>query len=146
MIKIIVAAHCDLASELVDATMAISGKQPNLYFIALGLSDNLEQLRLRILNLLRDVSDKDGVLVLADMFGGTPCNASIRACADLKVTDTDLKFEVISGVNLPMILSAVMLSKTDINLSELANKVLINGQKSIVNIKKVLEESSMSII
>ncbi|MDR0398909.1 MAG: hypothetical protein LBB37_05705 [Endomicrobium sp.] len=144
MIKIIVAAHCGLASELVDATMAISGKQPNLYFVALGLNDNLEQMRLRILNLLRDVSDKDGVLVLADMFGGTPCNASIRACADLKVTD--LKFEVISGVNLPMILSAVMLSKTDINLSELANKVLINGQKSIVNIKKVLEESSMSII
>ncbi|MDR2644827.1 MAG: hypothetical protein LBB44_02435 [Endomicrobium sp.] len=144
MIKIIVAAHCDLASELVDATVAISGKKPNLYFVALGLNDNLEQMRLHILSLIRDVSDKDGVLVLVDMFGGTPCNASIRACADLKVTD--LKFEVISGVNLPMILSAVMLSKTDINLSELANKVLINGQKSIVNIKKILEESSMSII
>ena len=144
MIKIIVAAHCDLASELVDATVAISGKKPNLYFVALGLNDNLEQMRLRILSLIRDVSYKDGVLVLVDMFGGTPCNASIRACADLKVTD--LKFEVISGVNLPMILSAVMLSKTDINLSELANKVLINGQKSIVNIKKILEESSMSII
>jgi PTS system mannose-specific IIA component len=136
MIKIIVADHCDLASELVDA----SGKHPNLYFVVLGSNDNLEQMRLLILNLLRDVSDKDGVLVLADMFGGTPCNASIRACADLKVTD--LKFEVISGVNLPMILFAVMLSKTDINLSELANKVLINGQKSIVNIKNVLKESS----
>jgi PTS system mannose-specific IIA component len=144
MIKIIVAAHCDLASELVDATVAISGKKPNLYFVALGLNDNLEQMRLHILSLIRDVSDKDGVLVLVDMFGGTPCNASIRACADLKVTD--LKFEVISGVNLPMILSAVMLSKTDVNLSELANKVLINGQKSIVNIKKILEESSTSII
>ncbi|MDR1104423.1 MAG: hypothetical protein LBK92_03630 [Endomicrobium sp.] len=140
MIKIIVAAHLRLASELVDATVAISGKQPNLYFVALGSNDTLEQMYLRILNLLRDVSDKNGVLVLADMFGGTPCNASIRACADLKVTD--VKFEIISGVNLPMILSAVMLSKTDINLSELANKVLINGQKSIVNIKKVLEESS----
>jgi PTS system mannose-specific IIA component len=140
MIKIIVAAHCDLASEFVDATVAISGNQPNLYFVALESNDNLEQMRLRIFTLLREVSGKDGVLVLADMFGGTPCNASIRACTDLKVID--LKFEVISGVNLPMILSAVMLSKTDINLSELANKVLINGQKSIVNIRKVLEESS----
>ncbi|MDR2251867.1 MAG: hypothetical protein LBD98_03470 [Endomicrobium sp.] len=140
MIKIIVAAPCDLAFEFVDATVAISGNQPNLYFVALEVNDNLEQMRLRIFTLLRKVSDKYGALVLADMFGGTPCNASIRACADLK--GIDLKFEVISGVNLPMILSAVMLSKTDINLSELANNVLINGQKSIVNIRKVLEESS----
>ncbi|MDR2811623.1 MAG: hypothetical protein LBB06_00720 [Endomicrobium sp.] len=67
----------------------------------LGLNDTLEQMRLHILNLLKDVSDKDGILVLADMFGGTPCNASIRTWADLKVTD--LKFEVISGVNPPKV-------------------------------------------
>jgi mannose/fructose-specific phosphotransferase system component IIA len=68
--------------------------------------------------------------------------AYICACADLKVAN--LKFEVISGANLPMILSAVMLSKTNINLPELANKDLINGQKKYSKYKKILEESSVN--
>jgi len=138
MIKIIVAAHGGLASEFVNVAAAIFGNQPNLYFVERGSSDSLEQMRLRIISLLRDISDKDGVLILADMFGGTPCNAAMCVCADLKV-------EVISGVNLPMILSAVMLSKTRKNLSELADKVLIKGQKSISNIRRVLEEAHQAI-
>ncbi|MDR3196172.1 MAG: PTS sugar transporter subunit IIA [Endomicrobium sp.] len=139
MIKIIVAAHGGLASEFVNVAAAISGNQSNLYFVERSSSDSLEQMRLRIISLLRDVSDKDGVLILADMFGGTPCNAAMRACADLKV-------EVISGVNLPMILSAVMLSKTHANLSELADKALIKGQKSISNIRLALEEAHQASI
>jgi mannose/fructose/sorbose-specific phosphotransferase system IIA component len=134
VIKIIIVAHCDLASELVNAVLVISGKQPNLYPLERGSNDSLEQMCIRIGTLLKDISDKDGVLILVDVFGGTPCTASVHhACADLKV-------EIISGVNLSMVLSAVMLSKTDISLSELADNVLARGQKSISNIKKMLEE------
>jgi mannose/fructose/sorbose-specific phosphotransferase system IIA component len=135
MIKIIVAAHCGLAAELVNAVVAISGTHPNLYFVERSSNGGLEQIRLSIKTLLKDVSDDHGVLILTDVFGGSPCNAAMHVCMDLKV-------EVISGVNLPMILSAVMLSKTHTNLPELTEKVLDKGQKSIVNVRKILEESS----
>jgi mannose/fructose-specific phosphotransferase system component IIA len=75
MVKIIVAAHCDLAFEFVDVIVAISGNQANLYFVELESNNNFEQMRLRIFTLLGGVSDKDGVLILADMFGSIPCNA-----------------------------------------------------------------------
>jgi mannose/fructose/sorbose-specific phosphotransferase system IIA component len=135
MIKIIVAAHCGLANELVNAVVAISGTHPNLYFIECSSNGGLEQINLSIETFLKDVIDADGALILTDLFGGSPCNAAIHVSINLKV-------EIISGVNLPMILSAVMLSATHINLSELAEKVLAKGQKSIVNVKKLLEESS----
>jgi PTS system mannose-specific IIA component len=135
MIKIIVAAHCGLATELVNAAVAISGTHPNLYFVERSSNGGLEQINLSIETLLKDVIDDDGALILTDLFGGSPCNAAIHASMNLKV-------KVISGVNLPMILSAVMLSTTHTNLSELAEKVLHKGQKSMVNVKKLLEESS----
>jgi PTS system mannose-specific IIA component len=135
MIKIIVAAHCGLAAELVNATVAISGSHPNLYFVENSANGGLEQIRSSIKTLLKSVSDDDGVLILTDVFGGSPCNAAMHACMDLKT-------EVISGVNLAMILAAVMLSTTHTNLSTLAEKVLDKGQKGIVNVKEVLKKSS----
>jgi PTS system mannose-specific IIA component len=132
VIKIIVIAHCSLARELVKSVQAISGKQSNLYSIEQDLNDSLEEMKLRIETALKDIDNKDGVLLLVDMFGGTPCNASAHHIC------TDLKVEIISGVNLPMIISAVIFSQTDISLSELANKVLDRGQKSIINIRNAL--------
>ncbi|MDR0977876.1 MAG: hypothetical protein LBL71_02435 [Endomicrobium sp.] len=134
MIKIIVTAHKDLACEFVNAVAAIAGSQSNLYFIESSSNDSLEQMRFHIASLLKDVTDKDGVLILTDIFAGSPCNAAMQAC-------TDLKAEVISGVNLPMILSAVLMSKTCTNLLELAESVLAKGQKGIVNVNKMLKEA-----
>ncbi|MDR2395857.1 MAG: hypothetical protein LBD57_04590 [Endomicrobium sp.] len=138
MIKIIVAAHCGLAAEFVNAAVAISGTHPNLYFVERSSNGSLQHIYLSIETLLKDIIDDDGILILTDLLGGSPCNAAIQASMNLKV-------EVISGVNLPMILSAVMLSTTNINLSELAKKVLNKGQKSIVNVKKLLEEHQNTI-
>jgi PTS system mannose-specific IIA component len=132
VIKIVVIAHCSLAGELVKSAQTISGKQPNLYYVEQGLNDSLEEMKLRIGTALKGMDSKDGALLLVDMLGGTPCNASAHNIY------ADLKVEIISGVNLPMIISAIMFSQTDISLSELANKVLDRGQKSITNIKDML--------
>jgi mannose/fructose/sorbose-specific phosphotransferase system IIA component len=138
MIKIIVAAHCALAAELVNAVVAISGAHPNLYFVERSSNSSSQHIYLTIETLLKDIIDDDGVLILTDLLGGSPCNAAMQASMNLKV-------EVISGVNLPMVLSAIMLSTTNTNLSELARKVLNKGQKSIANIKKLLEEHQNTI-
>jgi len=131
VIKIIVVAHGELAQELVSSVEVIAGKQSNLYTVKRSTDDNLAQMRERVGNLLRTIEDEDGSLILTDMKGGTPCNASAQMIMCFNV-------EVLSGVNLPMVLSAVYSSRSNISVSDLAEKVLCEGQKSIVNIKKVL--------
>lgn len=131
MIKIIIIAHGELAQELLNSAEMIAGKQPNLFALNRGPQDSLANMQEKIDVLLKNVSDEDGVLILSDMIGGTPCNASVPMCRTFNV-------EVLAGVNLPMVLSAVFSTKTVRNVSELAEKVMIDGQKSIINVKKLL--------
>ena len=72
-------------------------------------------------------------LILTDMLGGSPCNASVLLTKSYNI-------EVLTGVNLPMILSAIFASRTVQNAKELADKVLADGKKSIVNAKQLLLE------
>jgi PTS system mannose-specific IIA component len=131
MIKIIIVAHGELARELLNSAEMIAGKQPNLFALNRGVQDSLANMQSKIDNLLKSVGDESGVLILSDMIGGTPCNASVPMCRTFNV-------EVLAGVNLPMVLSAVFSSKTAKNAAELADKVAADGQKSIINVKKLL--------
>jgi PTS system mannose-specific IIA component len=131
MIKIVVTAHGELAQELVSSVEIVAGKQPNLYAVRRGANDSLEQMKERVDTLLQNINDKDGILILTDMIGGTPCNA-------LASMFRSFNTEILSGVNLPMLLSAVFASRNILSVSDLANKVLLDGQKSIINVKKVL--------
>ena len=135
MIKIIVTAHGELAQELVNSAELIAGKQSNLYAIKRGANDSLIQMQKRIGILLRSINNENGTLILTDMIGGTSCNASAPMCISFNM-------EILSGVNLPMLLSAIFASKSVVSAIDLADKVLFDGQKSIVNIKKMLLESS----
>ncbi|MCA6079625.1 PTS sugar transporter subunit IIA [Candidatus Endomicrobiellum agilis] len=131
MIKIVIATHGKLAQELVNSAELISGRQSNLYVIKKSDNDSLAQMQERISNLLKNIDDEDGTLVLTDMFGGTPCNASASICGSFNT-------EILSGVNLPMVLSAISSNKNAKAVSDLVEKVLLDGQKSIINVKKML--------
>ncbi|GMO66988.1 MAG: PTS galactosamine/N-acetylgalactosamine transporter subunit IIA [Endomicrobiia bacterium] len=130
MVKIIVVAHGELAQGLVNSVEAIVGEQSNLYVVKREIGDSLVHMREKVNNLLEEVNDDDGSLILTDIVGGTPCNASAPICMSFNI-------EILSGVNLPMILSAIFSSKKrDITISDLAEKVLFDGQKSMINVKK----------
>jgi PTS system mannose-specific IIA component len=131
MIKIIVSTHGKLAQELVNSAEVVVGKQSNLYVVKKSDNDSLIQMQNRINNLLKSINDKDGTLILTDMIGGSPCNAST-------LISRFLNTEILSGVNLPMVLSAIFSSKNTKTVSDLAEKVLFDGQKSIINVKKML--------
>lgn len=131
MIKIIIATHGNLAQELLNATELIAGKQSDVYTVKRAADDSLSQMQSKIESLLKTFDNKEGALILTDMMGGTPCNASVPLC-------TNFNTEVLAGVNLPMVLSAVFANKTAKSVSELADKVLEDGQKSIINVKKLL--------
>lgn len=131
MIKIVIIAHGELARELLNSSETIAGKQSNVFALNRELQDSLAQMQLKIDALLKDISDENGTLILTDMIGGTPCNASVPMCRAFNT-------EVLAGVNLPMVLSAIFASKTSKNVAEVADKVLADGQKSIINVKKML--------
>jgi mannose PTS system EIIA component len=98
MIGIVVVAHGNLPAELTQTTHLILGREiPAVHSISIHPSDSTESVAEKIKKAIREVDDGDGVVIFTDMFGGTPSNVSLSFLEEAKV-------EVISGVNLPMML------------------------------------------
>ena len=97
MIGMVLVTHGRLADELVAALEHVVGPQPNVSTVCIGPDDDMEQRRRDILEQVGRVDDGAGVVVLTDMFGGTPSNLAISIMDKAKV-------EVIAGVNLPMLI------------------------------------------
>ncbi len=134
MVGILIISHGRLAEELlaagkkIDASLAQQAK-------ALSLEWNLnpEQARQEIGQALRELDTGDGVVVLTDMFGGTPTNLSL-GFVDLS------RAELVTGVNLPMLVKlAALRHGSDLTLKAVARAVAEKGQKSIYVVSDVLE-------
>jgi len=100
MIGIVIVTHGALAVEFKAALEHVVGPQNQLATVSIGPDDNMEKRRAEILESVRRVDSGAGVVVLTDMFGGTPSNLAISVMNDAKV-------EVIAGVNLPMLIKLV---------------------------------------
>lgn len=97
MFGIIIVAHGKLAEEFISVTQHVVGQQEQIAAVGIEPNDNSNDARERILTAIKKVNTGSGVVILTDMFGGTPSNLAIS------VMDTD-NIEVIAGVNLPMII------------------------------------------
>ncbi len=97
MIGMVLVTHGRLAEEFVAATEHVVGPQENVRAICIGPDDDMEQRRKDILDAVGDVDTGNGVVLLTDMFGGTPSNLAISIMDKAKV-------EVIAGINLPMLI------------------------------------------
>jgi len=97
MIGMVLVTHGRLAAEFIDALEHILGPQEKIAAVCIGPDDDMEQRREDILRSVAEVDDGDGVVLLTDMFGGTPSNLAISIMKEAKV-------EVIAGVNLPMLI------------------------------------------
>ena len=96
MIGILIVTHGGLASEFQAALEHVVGPQQQLDTISIGPDDDVEARRQEILSAVRRLDTGEGVILLTDMFGGTPSNLSISILDEANV-------EVIAGVNLPML-------------------------------------------
>lgn len=124
MIGIVIATHSQLGDALIDAAEFIIGNRPETTVsVSINLNENADKLRQKIVEGIKKVDQKEGVLILTDMFGGTPSNLSYSFLEEGRV-------EVISGVNLPMLIKAVEARKKT-QLSELAIDLEAFGKKSI---------------
>ena len=97
MIGLVLVTHGRLAEEFVAAMEHVVGPQENVCSISIGPDDDMEKRRKDILQAVVDVDTGDGVVLLTDMFGGTPSDLAISIMDKAKV-------EVIAGINLPMLI------------------------------------------
>jgi PTS system mannose-specific IIA component len=106
MIGLVLVTHGRLAAEFVAALEHVVGPQERVRAVCIGADDDIEARRAEIVFAIREVDDGAGVVVLTDMFGGTPSN--------LAISTMDRKgVEVIAGVNLPMLIKLASLRATE---------------------------------
>lgn len=123
MIGGIIVSHGKLAEELLNALTIILGEVVNMEAISIGWYDDVEDSKRKINQSLKRVDQKNGVLIFTDMFGGTPSNLSFSFLKDERI-------EIITGVNLPMLIKFVSLQRGN-KLREVAKKVVEQGKKNI---------------
>ncbi|MBE6445473.1 MAG: PTS sugar transporter subunit IIA [Alphaproteobacteria bacterium] len=104
MIGLVLVTHGNLANEFVSAMQHVVGQQQNVATVCIGPEDDMEVRRAEILQKVESVNSGKGVVVLTDMFGGTPSNLAISIMDRAKV-------EIIAGVNLPMLIKIAKLRK-----------------------------------
>lgn len=106
MIGMILVTHGNLAREFVSALEHVVGPQKRIKTVCIGPNDDMEKRREEILRLVAEVNDGSGVVLLTDMFGGTPSNLAISIMDNANV-------EVIAGVNLPMLIKLASVRQSE---------------------------------
>jgi len=130
MIGLVIVTHGLLAIELKYAAEHVVGQQDNLETVCIGPDDDMELRREDIRLAVKKVDSKNGVILLTDMFGGTPSNLAISMLREGKV-------EVLAGVNLPMLIKLAEARK-DASLSDAAQKAKDAGQRYIAIASQIL--------
>lgn len=123
MIGLVLVTHGRLAVEFVQALEHVVGPQQNVATICIGPEDDMEQRRQDIIDAVAAAEEGDGVVLLTDMFGGTPSNLAISVLDKGQV-------EVIAGINLPMLIKLAGLRSTA-TLSEAVTQAQLAGRKYI---------------
>jgi mannose PTS system EIIA component len=123
MIGVVLVTHGGLAREFVAALEHIVGAQDQTETVSIGPDDDIEQRRQEIIQKVTDADSGDGVVVLTDLFGGTPSNLAIS------IMDTR-KVEIIAGVNLPMLVKLASV-RDSMCLGDAAEAAQKSGQKYI---------------
>ena len=124
MIGIVVVTHSGLGEALIEAAeFILEDHLEAATAVSVDLRQSAERLREKIKTGIKRVDEGEGVLILTDMFGGTPSNISLSFLEEGRI-------EVLTGVNLPVLIRAARMRK-DKSLSELAERLQAYGRKSI---------------
>jgi PTS system mannose-specific IIA component len=129
VIGIVVITHGRLAEELVNAARTIVGEIPAIAAVSMGWSDDVASAREQVERAIAEVGAGD-TLLLTDMFGGTPTNLSLPFLS--------ARVEIVTGVNLPMLIKLTSLREGD--LAEVARAVRDQGKDAIYVAREVLEK------
>lgn len=132
MIGVVIAAHGDLAESLLRTAALVVRNTAHVLAVSIRQDDDTQSYEARFRQAVQEVrAQTSGVLVLTDMFGGTPANIGMTLHEGHAV-------EVLTGVNLPMLIKALQLKQRDIDLSQIARAAKESGARSIAIASEVL--------
>lgn len=123
MIGLVIVTHGGLALEFRSALEHVVGPQPQLETVSIGPDDDMSVRRGQILEAVRRTNNGEGVIILTDMFGGTPSNLAISVMDEASV-------EVIAGINLPILVKLASV-RGELNLTEAVANAREAGRKYI---------------
>ena len=133
MVGIIIAAHLQVAEELLKAAEMITDRTlDNFRTVSINPTDHPDNAREKILAAVKSIDTGEGVLILVDMFGGTPSNLSLSLLAKGEI-------EIVTGVNLPMVIEAADKSHK-VTLNELVNILSLSGRKGVRSASEILNK------
>jgi mannose PTS system EIIA component len=135
MIGVLITTHGNLGNELIKAAEMIRGPISGLLHVSIDQAKGVEDLKKEIGNAIKKLDKGKGVLILTDLFGGTPSNISLSFMKDGKV-------EVVTGVNLPMLIKLSEL-KEEMSLKEFACFIKDYGKKNISLASEILEKKAL---
>ncbi len=136
MVGLVVATRGQLADELLKTAAGIVGPLERCEGVSITAGSSMEDARRRLGDAIQHVDDGQGVLILTDMFGGTPAN--------LALTFLEERIEVVTGVNLPMILKVATGRADNLALRPLAEQLTSYGQKNITLASELLRTRARS--
>ncbi|MCP4353594.1 MAG: PTS sugar transporter subunit IIA [Desulfobacterales bacterium] len=132
MIGILIVTHGNLGNALIETAEFIIGSRPEFVeAVSVNVKENTDDLRGKVAKGMKKVKQRGGVLILTDMFGGTPSNLSYSFLEEGRV-------EVISGINLPILIKAVD-SRKDMKLADLTECLEVYGKRSISTASGILK-------
>jgi PTS system mannose-specific IIA component len=126
----VIVSHGNVANELRAAAVTVVGELNHIEAVSIDWNDDVETAKTEISKAIKKVSQGNGVLVLTDMFGGTPTNISAMFLAEGEV-------ELVTGVNLPMVIKLAAQNKA-ITLGEMAKEVEEQGKQAIYRASELL--------
>ncbi len=136
MVGLVVATHGQLADELLRTATGIVGPMERCEGLSITAGSSMEEARRQLGEAIQRVEDGQGVLILTDMFGGTPAN--------LALTFLEERIEVVTGVNLPMLLKLATGRADNLALRPLAELITGYGQKNITLASELLRTRARS--
>ena len=131
----VIISHGQVATELVAAAEAVVGDFSHVMAVSIGWHDDVEMAKAEIARAIENVSSGSGVLLLTDMFGGTPTNIAAMFLKEDEV-------ELVTGVNLPMVIKVASTDR-EISLRELAKEVEEQGKMAICQAGMLLEPQKL---
>ncbi len=135
MIGVLITTHGNLGNELIKAAELIKGPLRGVLHVSTDESKGVEDLKKEIGNAIKKLDKGKGVLILTDLFGGTPSNISLSFLKEGKV-------EVVTGVNLPMMLK-LSDEKAEMSLNEYACLIKEYGKKNISLASEILSKKAV---
>jgi PTS system mannose-specific IIA component len=135
MIGVLITTHGNLGKELIKAAELIKGPLNDISHVSVDQTKDVEDIKKEIGNAIKKLDKGRGVLILTDLFGGTPSNISLSFMKEGKV-------EVLTGVNLPMLLKLSDI-KEGMSLREFACFIKEYGQKNISLASEILSKKAL---